>query len=368
MSVGGDSTDLPMRGHLTLEPVSDLAAARADWSRLAERAGNVFGTWEWADTWYRHLGAGAELAIALSRGQDGEAAAILPLCVARKRPVRVVRFLGAGPSDELGPLCAPADRPATATALRRHVAETLGDSGIFLGERLWGEHRLGAQLGATTVRATASPVLPISGRSFDDFLASRSRNFRNQVGRRERTVARNHRLEYRLTQDESRLEEDMRTLIRLHHAHWRHGESRAFSARRASFHLEFARQALGKGWLRLWTMELDGLPAAAWYGLRYGGIEFYYQAGRDPAFDKLHVGFVLLCHTIRCAFEDGMREYRFGQGGEPYKHRFAESDPGLDTVAITSGARGRLALAAIRSALRLPGRVRSLAWRLGGPT
>jgi len=224
------------------------------------------------------------------------------------------------------------------------------------------------QLDALTVRRAASPVLPIAGRSFEDFLGSRSRNFRAQVRQRERRLVREHHIVYRLTDDPSRLEADMRTLIDLHSARWAGGRSSAFSGRRASFHLDFARRALDNGWLRLWTMEANGKPVAAWYGLRYAGIESYYQAGRDPAFERLHVGFVLLSHTIRCAFEDGMREYRFGLGDEPYKRRFAESDPGLDTVAVTSGARGRIALAAIRCALRLPPSMKRIAWRLGSGT
>jgi CelD/BcsL family acetyltransferase involved in cellulose biosynthesis len=350
---------------LTLERVPDLAAARIDWTRLAAQAGNVFGTWEWADAWCQHLGADVRLAVALARRPGSETAAILPLCVSRERPFRLLRFVGAGPSDELGPVCAAENRPAAAAALKRHVAATLGGSGIFLGERLRGDTRVGMQLGAVTVRRAASPVLPIDGRSFDDFLASRSRNFRAQVRQRERKLARDHRLVYRLTQDPSRLAADMHTLIDLHAARWALGHSSAFSGRRASFHLDFARRALENGWLRLWTMEADGKPVAAWYGLRYGDVESYYQAGRDPAFERLHVGFVLLCHTIRCAFEDGMREYRFGLGDEPYKRRFSESDPGLDTVAITGGVRGRIALAAIRCALRLPPRMKRIAWRVG---
>ncbi len=350
---------------LTLERVTDLAAVRADWTRLAEQTGNVFGTWEWADAWYRHLGGDATLAIGVARRPGGGAVAILPLCVARHRPLRLLRFVGAGPSDELGPLCAPTDRRAATTLLRRHVAETLEGSGIFLGEHLWGEDPLARQLGAVTVRHIASPVISTAGRSFEDFLASRSRNFRSQVRRRERRLARGWRVVYRLTEDPVQLDADMRVLVRLHDARWSSGESKVFTGRRAAFQLDFARRALDRGWLRLWTMELDGRPVAAWYGLRYAGIESYYQAGRDPGFDDLSVGFVLLCHSIRSAFEDGVREYRLGSGAEPYKRRFAEYDPGLDTVAITAGASGRLALAAVCAGLRTPKPVQRFAWRLG---
>jgi CelD/BcsL family acetyltransferase involved in cellulose biosynthesis len=352
-------------GGLTLEHVTDLAAVSGEWTRIAEHTENVFGTWEWADAWYRHLGGDAELAVAVARRPDGEAAAILPLCVTRERPVRLVQFVGSGPSDHLGPVCAEEDRPVVAAALRRHVNETLRGSGIFIGERLWGGDGFGALLGAATLRHAASPALATSGRSFDDYLASRSRNFRSQVRQRERKLARAHRLDFRLTQDPSSLETDMQTLMRLHNARWTDGQSSAFTGERALFHLDFAWRALEKGWLRLWTLEIDGQPVAAWYGLRYADVDFYYQSGRDPAFESLNVGFVLLCHTIRCAFDDGMRAYRFGLGDEPYKSRFAESDPGLDTVAITAGLRGRMALGAIQLGLRMPPRARGITWRLG---
>lgn len=347
-----------------VERVPDLASVRDDWVRLAERSGNIFGTWEWADAWWRHLGNG-QLALAVARRGDGEPVAILPLCVVRQRPLRLARFVGADPADELGPVCAPADRAVAASALKRHAAQTLGKSGLFLAERLWGDDRVAAQMGLIPLRTTASPVLPVSGRSFEEFLASRSRQFRNQVRRLERKVAREHRLAYRLTQNVSEFESDMSVLMRLHEARWRQGRSAALSGQRAAFHLDFAKRALERGWLRLWTMELDDAPVAAWYGLRFGGTDFYYQAGRDPAFANLNVGFVLLCHTIRCAFEDGMREYRLGRGDESYKLRFAERDPGLETVPITAGAGGRMALALMRAALRMPSGLRRPAWRLG---
>lgn len=351
---------------LTLERICDLAALRADWVRLAERSGNVFGTWEWADAWCRHLGGDAQLEIGVLRRAEGEAIAILPVCITRRRPVRLLRFIGAGPSDELGPLCAPSDRQVAVAALRRHVGETLDGSGVFVAERLCAEHRVGPQLGASRMLHAHSPVVPISGASFEDFLGSRSRNFRSTVRRRERKLARGWKLEYRLTKDPARLEDDLRTLMRLHRARWGPGQSSVFSGRAAAFHMEFARRAVERGWLRLWTMELDGTPVAAWYGLRYRGVESYYQAGRDPAFHDLSVGFVLLCHSIRSAFEDGMREYRFGSGAEPYKWRFAKSDPGLDTVAIACGVRGRAALASIRVGMLAPKPAQRFAWRLGG--
>src|SRR5439155_17070455 len=122
-----------------------------------------------------------------------------------------------------------------------------------------------------------------------------------------------------------------------------------------SFHREFAQVALDRGWLRLWILELDGRPAAAWYGFRFGGVETYYQSGRDPAADRLAVGFVLLVQTIRAALKDGIREYRFGRGAESYKYRFASEDPGLETVAVATRPLGRAAIRAAGAARWLAG-------------
>jgi CelD/BcsL family acetyltransferase involved in cellulose biosynthesis len=85
---------------------------------------------------------------------------------------------------------------------------------------------------------------------------------------------------------------------------------------------------------------------AAWYGFRFGGTESYYQAGRDPAWDRASVGFVLLAHSIKAALEDGMTEYRFLEGSENYKYRFATQDQTLETLALPGSPTGRAAIAA----------------------
>jgi CelD/BcsL family acetyltransferase involved in cellulose biosynthesis len=50
------------------------------------------------------------------------------------------------------------------------------------------------------------------------------------------------------------------------------------------------------------------------------------------------VGLVLLAHSIRAALEDGLDEYRFLRGAEPYKYRFADEDPGLETIVAAPNA------------------------------
>ena len=351
---------------LVLSPVADIETVRTEWTSLALEGRNVFGTWEWADAWRRHLAPRGELAVAVARRPTGIAAAILPLWVARRRPCRLVRFIGAGPADRLGPVCARAQQAPAHLALKRHLDSVLAGSGLFVGERLSACDCGGDIPGAALVARNASPLLSLGAGGFEAFLASRSRHFRNHVRRQERTIMRAGRLVYRLTQDADELGRDMHTLLALHGARWAGQRTTALSGPRAKFHLDFAQTALPNGWLRLWTLELDGQPLASYYGLRFAGSELYYQMGRDPAYDRLSVGFVLLCHAIRSAAEDGVREYAFGVGDEEYKSRFTDHDPGVRTIALAAGLAGKTALAALRAVLELPAGARRVAWRLSG--
>jgi CelD/BcsL family acetyltransferase involved in cellulose biosynthesis len=352
---------------LTLEPLDGLSAAREEWTALAERAGNLFATWEWADAWWRTYGGERRLAVTGCRGADGRLVAILPLYVAERGPVKMLRFIGHGPADQLGPVCAPEDRQATAGALQRLLAERRGAWNVMLAERLAPAEGWTGMLGATVVHREESPTLQIGGRSFEEYLASRSKNFRDQVRGRARKLARKHEVEYRLSDAET-LDGDLATLFRLHDARWSESEedTSAFDDTRRRFHGEFARHALERGWLRLWVLEADGEPVACWYGFRFAQIDWYYQSGRDPEWERQSVGFVLMAHTIAAAFDDGMLEYRLLRGGEGYKDRFASDDPGIETVALARGAVGRAALVAARRARSMPPGLRRVVTRLAG--
>lgn len=319
---------------------------REGWARLAEQTGNVFATPDWAELWWEHFGAGKTLLLRSLRGVDDGLRAVLPLYFWKERPLRVTRIVGHHAGDQLGPVAAPHDRPAAARALLRLLAEERCDA--FVAEQTAASEGWRSLLGARLLAEEGSPVLRLGRIDWEGYLASRSKNFRDQVRGRERKLARTHDISFRLCDDPARLQEDMTTLFRLHRARWA-GAATTFGAREP-FHRDFALRALERGWLRLWLLELDGAPAAAWYGFRYGRSESYYQAGRLPELDRESVGFVLMAHTIREAIATGAEEYRLLRGGEEYKYRFAALDRGLETIGLGLTARGAVALGAARAA------------------
>jgi CelD/BcsL family acetyltransferase involved in cellulose biosynthesis len=326
--------------------LGDLDRAATSWRDLARRSSNVFASWEWAKTWWDHFGDRREPNVLECRREGGDAVAVLPLVRQKVGPLRAYRFIGHGPADQLTPVCADEDRELALAGLD----ETLSSSGgwdVFLGERVPADWRAGERLGARTLGGEANPALLIGGRSWDDILAQSSSNFRGQVRRRERKVDRELGLRFRITTSPGRLSEDLDVLFALHRARWG-PKATQFSAQEP-FHRDFAAAALERGWLRLWIAEVGGRPAAAWYGLRYGNVESFYQSGRDPELDRWSVGFVLLAHTIREAAGDGMEQYSFLRGGEGYKSRFADVDRTLQTVARGRTPLGKLAVNSVAS-------------------
>ena len=334
---GGTSTGL------RLEAVDDVAELEPRWRQLAEDAGRLFSTPEWMAAWWRHLGGEEEPRTLVLRADGGEPVAVLPLAAGRVGPVRALRFAGHGPADASGPVCAPElVRPALEA-----LAGGLEKPAHLLAERvpLAGE----PPRGFVELQREQSPTIDI-GAGWEAYLKSRSSNFRSQVKRKERKLQRESGLEYRLAGADT-LEADMATLIRLHEARWGSEGSGAFAGARAPFHLDFARSALERGWLRLWVAEVEGgRPIAAWYGFRFAGEELYYQSGRDPEWDRSSIGLVLLAHTIRAAAGDGVSCYRLLRGGESYKDRFASGDEPVVTIATSRGALGRASIRCARSA------------------
>jgi CelD/BcsL family acetyltransferase involved in cellulose biosynthesis len=346
------------REALQVEVLPAIEPVSAQWAGLAEGSGTVFKTREWAAVWWRHFGQERRLLLVALRSGD-RLVGLVPLYLWRAHPLRVLRFVGHGPGDELGPICAAADRALVGSALRRALASM--DWDVLVGEQLPAEQDWGGWLGGRVLQQEGSPVLRFGPDGWEGFLRTRTPNFREQVRRRPRKLAREHRVRYRLVDRSCDLQRELDVVFGLHAARWP-GGSRFLADER--FHRSFAAVALARGWLRLWLLEADGQAVAALYGFRFAGTECYYQAGRDPAWDDYRVGFVLLVHAIQCAAEDGVAEYRLLRGGEAYKYRFATADPGLETIGAARGRPARAALMLLAGSRALPGPVGAASRRL----
>jgi CelD/BcsL family acetyltransferase involved in cellulose biosynthesis len=327
---------------LRVELAGSIDELRGEWDVLAHQAANVFATPEWTACWARHFLRGRSLELLAFRSAGGRLVAVLPLYELCARPLRILRVAGHGPGEDLGPVCAPVDRVRVARMLP-HALDRLGAQ-LVLAEQISREPGWSALTGARVLRTEGSPVVGFDGLSWEQLLGRRSRGLRKELRRQQANLEREHAVRYRLgggTPEE--LERDLDVMFALHGARWRHDSQFLQDGR---FHRAFAAVARERGWLRLWFLEADRRAVAASYGFRYANVEFDYQGGRDPAWTAASVGLLLVAHSVRKALEEGVSEYRFLRGDEPYKYRFADQDPGLETFAIPRGPTGAAAAAA----------------------
>ena len=337
-------------GASTVHVVDRLEPVREAWNGLIANGANIFATWDWNDLWWRHYGRGRRLRVVVATC-DGEVEAIVPLFFWSGRPLRVLRLIGHGHGDRLGPICD--DEPGAAERALRDALRAVPHD-LFVGDWLAGGRGWAQALGGRVLRTTGYPILALDGRSWDEILAGNSPRFRKNVRQSRNRLERRHAVTFR-SPDADTLERDLDTLFGLHRARFGEHEGCHFCGEYEAFQREFATLAFERGWLRVLLLELDGEAVAAEFGFLFHDVYFAYQGGRNPKWDRESVGFVVELETIRRTLEEGAVEFRFLGGEEAYKYRFPTQDPRLETLVAARTGRGRLAAATLKTAWRLPG-------------
>jgi len=334
---------VPIRGpraedRLTFEVIDDaeaFAALREEWNALLVRsdADTLFLTWEWLYTWWRQLGGKRRLHLVLLRRGD-ELVAAAPLAL---RPGRLggllgrasLEFLATGivGSDYLDVVVRRGWEAEGVRLLAEHLAAQRQELDLRqLDAAGSAAARLVAALRGRSWRTTATagevcPYLSLAGHSWDSLLASLGPEHRYNVKRRLRQLRERADVHFERVDSEERRAAALKILFDLHLKRWEgRGGSDAFDSESVvAFHEQLSRLALAQGWLRLFVLWLDGEPAAALYGFRYGGTFFYYQCGFDPRFSRWSVGLVTLALALRQALDEDVSEFDLLHGNESYK-------------------------------------------------
>ena len=328
-----------------ISDVTSLGDLEGRWRELAERLGNAFVSPEWFFAWWRHYGEAFDPAVVVGRTDGDRVEGLLPLVIARTGRPRAVRFAGSNLGDHFEPVDG-----ANVTALVAGAAASLHAirpawSAIVLdnvdageGGKWWREVAavFPGRLRVMERGRSALPYIPIAGLTWEGYLERRSASFRKRLRQIERGLDRVARVRLRRTSDTSELERDLETFFALHYGRWEgRGGSALASPRARAFHEDFAAAALERGWLRLWFLEADGEPIAAWYGWRLGGRYAFYQGGFDPDWARHSVGFYIVARVIERAIDEGAAEFNMLLGTESYKARFAEASRPVRTVVMT---------------------------------
>jgi len=143
----------------------------------------------------------------------------------------------------------------------------------------------------STAVINVCPYIPLTGKTFQSYLAELGSEHRYNFHRRLRQMNRDFTVTF-----EAAAPSAIDTLIELHNLRRESlGGSDAFhTPELVAFHREFAALAFHQRWLRLYELRLNGKAAACLYGFLYQRKFYYYQSGLDPAFEKYSPGMIAL--------------------------------------------------------------------------
>lgn len=310
-----------------------LAELRAEWSALFDAATDPspFLSWEWLEAWWRAFGGRRELWILEARDGAGRLAGLLTLAGGvGPLGLRRWRLLGNGVTgaDHLDVLSRAADAPAVREAIARAIAEDVVEAWDVLdledlpcgSATVQALRRATAARGAraTIERGFVCPGFALRG-TFEEHLARVRR--RETYGRRVRWLARQPGFRVDVATSPGEAPPALEQFLRLHRLRWaaEGGSAGIPPGRVEDFHREVAPRLAARGWLRLYTLHVQGAAIAVVYGIEVGRRFSYYQSGYDPAWSARSPGLVLVGRTIEDAYARGLSDYDFLRGTEPYK-------------------------------------------------
>jgi CelD/BcsL family acetyltransferase involved in cellulose biosynthesis len=361
-------------------PEDEFALLPDAWNGLLarSRANSPMLTWEWAYSWwesYRDADARRDLRVLTARGADGELLGLAPFVLRRRRQFGLawkrLEFIGTGEA-EADETCSEFLDLIVDHGREADVLEALVDALRRDGE--WGDIvcRDVRREGSAAARAMKSLAAGAGGepfeefgharcpfvalpRSWEEYLATLSRNGRRLVRHKRRAAEANGAARFVVSETPDDVQRDFAEFARLHRQRWQtERPGGCFASRRfEDFMARLTPRLAECGGVRIASLLVRGEPAACYYLLRHAGAVYYYNSGMDLArFAELSPGSVCLGHAIEDAIRRGETEFHFFKGGaDSYKYHW--TDRAVPVVSLRLRRPGwRLGLCALAERLR----------------
>jgi CelD/BcsL family acetyltransferase involved in cellulose biosynthesis len=336
-----------------LDRFGELRTAWRDLLRSSS-SNNPFLTWEWLHAWWKHLSGTRRLQILTVRTERYRLVGIAPVCASRGRwPwLSQLEFLGTGwaGSDYLDLIARRGyehDALDAFAAWFQSCAKTVRFDHLrpgALAKRL-GDPLTGSGWSREAAQSGVCPFTTLQGHSWESYLETLRPSQRTRCRRCLNSLRKKFDVSFACVETDDQRQEALSTLMAFHDQRWvRRGGSTAFQTPALqSFHHDVTSRALNSGWLRLFTLRLNGDIAAVTYCFYINGRFYLYQHGFNPRFWQYSVGVVVLGLTIRSAIDEGAVEFDMLYGEEPYKALWANETRQLERIELfPPHLRGRL--------------------------
>lgn len=325
-----------------IEHFQGLESVAAEWDSLAVQAGRPYCAPGWLIPWWQHAAPQQSLLRLVVARRGKEVVGVAPFFTNARGNYRV---LANGCSPRVEPLVRPGYEHLvhSAFSLSFGRCEPRPRSLDFHGlpeDSHWPEVFGHTFRHPAVIRhgEQPAPVIGLAPGGFDDWFASRSRNFRQSIRRSVRGLERAGARSRILQGGEARPALD--GFIRLHHERWRarggSGVLRPGVERMLAAVLEEMRR--DRGFLA--TIAVADEIISAHLFLVAGGEVSYWLGGFDERWGNYQPALISLVDAVRWAFETKADRFDFNAGGQPYKFRFTSNAETLQwTTALPMGPR-----------------------------
>jgi CelD/BcsL family acetyltransferase involved in cellulose biosynthesis len=329
-----------------IELEADIAAFLPAWDELALSCRRPYGTPAWMMAWWRHMAPpGAQLRVLAVRDGEDLVGLAAMYVAAEARGVRHARLLAARyGGTPLGPIARPGAEEEVARLLgaylgdMRPAPQVLHFDGIPTGSP-WPALIRSAWSGAgrPMVQRDAqrpTPTIRAAGMTFDQWMAAKSKNFRQEM-RRKRRQLEDRGAVIRMSETLEEVDQDLDAFIRLHGSRWdwRGGSGRLKPATK-DFLIDLASQLLPLGRYRLWSIDVNGESISTHLFVCGGGRANYWLGGFDDAWSRYSPAMVTLLAGVEHALGAGDTEIGLGAGRQEYKSRFTSEAEQLDWLTL----------------------------------
>jgi len=318
------------------------------WNPLLTRSGvrNIFLTFEWLSTWWKHFGHRHRLSIAVVR-RGGEIVALFPLMITIREGFRQLGMISQKTSPYKDFII---DEGQDHERIIGNVLGALVDFGGWdllllngfsedsVNFRAFQEASPRFSGSRTIWRKTeVSLSIPLEG-TYDKYWEGLSKNFRKNISRlRKRLPKESKFFWYEDDLDEDKLACLIDKIIDINAFRWVEvkGQYSAFGDPLTRiFYKDLASCFFRKGWLRLPAMIINGEIAAIDLCFKYENKYIGVITGYEPRFSNYSPGNLLIVHTIEKSYKEGLTEYDLLTGDEPYKYQFNPKERRIFTVGF----------------------------------
>lgn len=317
------------------------------WDELAVACRRPYCAPAWMMAWWRHLGSPERALRIVAVHDEDRLVGVGPFFVdTTPRGATRWRLLASGTSSRIEPLARPGTEGVVAPSLVEAIAgsDLRPDLVSFEGTvntSLWPElfraHWPGRLRPLRQVEMEmAAPTLTFGDRTYHEWFASRSRNFREIKRRGRRLVELGAVFRLARTRDEARA--GIGAFAQLHHARWKAKGGSGVLDDRVEAMVSDAAAALVEGErARVWMIEIHGRIIAAEIFVAAGGEVSNWLGGFDEEFAKYGPSLLLVLMAIEQAWEIGDLRFDLGSGPQEYKDRFANAADTVEWSVVVPG-------------------------------